>query len=439
MMKLSLAALLVISSLFVLRAQEKGVSFQNDLSWEQVLAKAKTENKLVFVDCLATWCGPCKAMDKDVYSNDSVGDYFNDHFVSVKMQMDTSAQDNDAIKARYADAHYISGTYKVNAYPSFLFFDNDGNIVHENTGYQKPADLIRTGQNALDPDKQYYTLLKSYQEGKKDYAGMPELARTTKMLGDKRLSQQIAADYMHGYLEKLSEDQFLLDQNQDFMAEYPSVITSKDRIFHLCMKEPGIVDAASHHVGGATEFATYIICKEEMEPKLKAAYETEVEPDWKRINDEITKKYGANYAIYASGNIINERINWYMHTKDHKDYAKWLTIKVDKEFKKNGIKNDPGSQVFFNDNAFNIFLFDDNKKDLETALIWMKKLNQMLSEPPSTYLDTEANLLYKLGRKEAAIKREMQAVSADPKDKEIAENLKKMHAGQPTWSTEGMK
>ena len=44
----------------------KGIHFVNGLSWQEVLQKAKAENKYIFVDCYATWCGPCKAMDKEV-------------------------------------------------------------------------------------------------------------------------------------------------------------------------------------------------------------------------------------------------------------------------------------------------------------------------------------------------------------------------------------
>ncbi len=99
----------------------KGIHFEQTLSWQQVKAKAKKENKFIFVDCYASWCGPCKAMDRDVYQNDTVGNFVNAHFIAVKMQMDTSKKDEEATKMHYADAHLLILSYKVYAYPTFLF------------------------------------------------------------------------------------------------------------------------------------------------------------------------------------------------------------------------------------------------------------------------------------------------------------------------------
>jgi len=56
-------------------------------------------------------------MDKDIYPNDTVGESVNKKFISVKVQMDTSKQDNEQVKAWYADAHSIMQQYKVIAFP----------------------------------------------------------------------------------------------------------------------------------------------------------------------------------------------------------------------------------------------------------------------------------------------------------------------------------
>ncbi len=62
------------------------------------------------------------AMEKDVYPDKAVGDFFNDKFISAKFQMDRTDKDEDAIKRRYLDAIVISGEYKVSSYPTYLFF-----------------------------------------------------------------------------------------------------------------------------------------------------------------------------------------------------------------------------------------------------------------------------------------------------------------------------
>src|SRR5690606_39985336 len=62
-------------------AQEKGIQFEHQTTWEKVKAKAKAENKHIFVDCFTTWCGPCKYMSSTIFPQEKVGYFFNAHFV----------------------------------------------------------------------------------------------------------------------------------------------------------------------------------------------------------------------------------------------------------------------------------------------------------------------------------------------------------------------
>src|SRR5688500_1947651 len=101
---------------------QNGISFESNLTWAEVKQKAKIENKYIFMDCFATWCLPCKQMDKEVYPNDTIGAFVNSNFISIKIQMDTSTSDGDDVKKKYKEASSIQREFKVSAFPTFLFF-----------------------------------------------------------------------------------------------------------------------------------------------------------------------------------------------------------------------------------------------------------------------------------------------------------------------------
>src|SRR5579863_10760388 len=85
----------------------KGIHFEHDLSWSAIQAKAKAENKYIFMDCFTTWCGPCRYMSTAIFPQKAAGDYMNEKFVCVAVQLDTTAKDDDQVKGWYTSAHAI--------------------------------------------------------------------------------------------------------------------------------------------------------------------------------------------------------------------------------------------------------------------------------------------------------------------------------------------
>ena len=80
---------------------------------EQAAAKAKAENKLVFMDCYTQWCGPCKKMAKDVFTQEMVGAYMNPKFVNIKVDMESD----------YGTP--LAKKLQITAYPTFVIFNGD--------------------------------------------------------------------------------------------------------------------------------------------------------------------------------------------------------------------------------------------------------------------------------------------------------------------------
>jgi thioredoxin-related protein len=142
---------------------DTGVHFEHNLSWTAIRAKAKAETKYIFMDCFTTWCGPCRFMSTKIFPQKESGDYMNDKFVSVKVQLDTTAKDAGNIKAWYADGHNIAVKYGVHAYPTYLIFAPDGHIIHRMVGSRlDPNSFITDVSATFDSTKQYYTLLDQY-------------------------------------------------------------------------------------------------------------------------------------------------------------------------------------------------------------------------------------------------------------------------------------
>ena len=144
-------------------AQEKGVQFEHNASWTEIKAKARTENKFIFMDCFTTWCGPCRYMSSTIFPTEEAGNFMNDKFICVKVQLDTTDNDDDYVKSWYKEGHDIAETYNVRAYPTYLVFDPNGNAVHRFVGAtQTAAEFIEKAKSSLNVETQYYVLLKQY-------------------------------------------------------------------------------------------------------------------------------------------------------------------------------------------------------------------------------------------------------------------------------------
>jgi thioredoxin-related protein len=407
----------------------QGINFEQNLSWLQIKEKSKAENKFIFMDCNATWCGPCRFMADSVFTQQKVGDFMNEKFISVKVQLDTTKNDNAYTRQWYKDAAEISKANKVTNLPAYLFFAPDGKVVHKDVGAKGGKSFIAIANTAVDPSKQYYTLIERFHSGDLMPEEMPVLVKATKDLGDKDTSLEIAKKYMHVYLDKLSEQDLLTKSNLEFIDENMEVLHSNDRVFSVYEKQFEKVDAILEYKGYSKSRIDYIITKEEITPSIKIAKSNNSTPDWKSITKVIKKKYKS---IYVGRNIAAAKVSWYRQKKDWKNYTKYLVEQMEYAGV-NDLQSGTSSLMMLNGNAWQIFKYSNNKKELEKALLWMKLALPM--DPRCTAcMDTKANLLYKLGRKQEAIVLEEKAYEVEgPEGKLFKETAEKMKRNEQTW------
>lgn len=152
MQKLLSLFLLTISALLF---SQESIDFQN-LSFKQILAKAKSEKKLVFIDAYAVWCGPCKMMEKNIFPLPAVKDYYNANFINARFDMEKGEGRDLAVK------------YGIRSYPSFLFLNGDGEVVMKNLGYMGENDFLTIAKEANNPKFRTASNKDLFDKGEKD-------------------------------------------------------------------------------------------------------------------------------------------------------------------------------------------------------------------------------------------------------------------------------
>ncbi len=398
--------------------QDSGIQFVHHLTWSDVQRKARAENKYIFMDCYTTWCGPCKLMSKTVFPQKAVGDEMNSRFIAVKMQLDTAATDNDEVKSMYGTAHAIARNYKVNVYPTFLFFNPNGDLVHRAVGSSEAEAFIAKAKEALSPETQYYTLLKKYNKGQKDSAFLHRLTLASMNAYDMENGSKIANDYFATQpdLYTFANLSLLKDMTQN----------STDKGFHIMLDNPAKVDSVLGK-GTANGVTQNIILQEDIYPKLfprrvNSPQELE-EPSWDSLAASLQNKYpaqAASLSAYSKVVFYMQKQEWEKFGPAVVDYMKSYGDNVD--------------EAQLNQFAWTVFQNCADGTCLQNALDWSKRSFEKEQNPE--FMDTYANLLYRLGKTDDALAWEQKALGlvSDAEKQGYQQTMEKMKAGEKTWN-----
>lgn len=383
-MRKTLFLLLVLFSISVSAAND-GISFIKDSTLVDALSKAKQENKLLFIDCYTTWCGPCKYMEKNVFPLKEVGDFYNKHFVCWKMDMETP------------EGVLIKNKYNVRGFPTYLFLNGNGELVHRGLGsfFDYNMFISHLGETALDSTKNYLGV------------------KTKVRFGDRSAETLLKYVQANPYA---SDNESLINQHYALVADSDKLSANS---WYLFKQHVNSTDAPifKFFVENKQKYES-VYGQKEVADKMVDIFNTCYREDSTKYND----LKSIDPVLFEKNKLMNDFYFtldlWkYQLPKDDKVIWKRLTVKMLEFLDREDVPT-PGDL-----NNMSWFVYENYKKFKDVAILkkaaeWSKR--SLLVEPENDqFIDTYAHIIFDLGQKKEAIKYEEKALkkAEEMKDK----------------------
>jgi thioredoxin-related protein len=193
--------ILLVFSFFLLQKNIAQVNFPK-ITWAEACKKAAASNKLIFLDAYTTWCAPCKMMEKEVFPRVPVGDFYNNNFICVKMNMEKG------------EGLALARKYNIHAFPTFIFANAEGKMLHTDAGGKSIDQTLAMGNLAMNPTERMDALDTKFLQG-----GSAE-EDFLKTYIDKRFNLQNYSHQAAAEAYLLLQNSWETPENIDFISKY---------------------------------------------------------------------------------------------------------------------------------------------------------------------------------------------------------------------------
>lgn len=376
-MKKNLFTTLIAIIALPLSVWSQGIRFEENHRLNDALGKAKTENKLIFIDAYASWCGPCKMMARDVFPQKKVGDYFNSHFINLKLDMEA------------AENLEIAKKYEVNVYPTYLFLNPGGEVVHRALGGMPAETLIEVAKTAGDSENNTMSVNKKIANGDRNYET----------------------------LTKYFDANPYSDNNELLAVEYFETLTNHQKtdkeawdIFNNYINNPSSAPF-QYFLNNITVFETKF-GKEALENKILNMFRNEYYSN----NENFENLKSIHPSLFEKAKtMIRVKETYTKFRKDNNNEDNWkIFMKVAAPY----LSKQTNNPMELNNMAWFVYenykKFDD-KKALKSSLEWAKKAYTLAPEK-DFIADTYAHILFDLNKKKEAIEIEEEALEIATKN-----------------------
>lgn len=190
-------------------------------SWDDVVQEAKRLDRIIFVDAYAVWCGPCKKMAAEVFTDPKVGEYYNKNFVNLKLD----AEKGEGLK--------FQEKYPISAFPTLFFIDPSGEVVQQVRGAQSVEGFLELGKKVLGRIDRSSDFAAEYEKGNREPELILNYIRALNKAG--KPSLKIANDYLR------SQKDLGTEFNLRFILE--ATVESDSRVFDLLIQYRSAIES----------------------------------------------------------------------------------------------------------------------------------------------------------------------------------------------------
>lgn len=198
-MKLKSIITTLVLAFAALTANAQGMEFMPEGSlFKDAIAKAQKENKMIFLDCYTSWCGPCKALAANVFPDKEVGDYMNPKFVCIKIDMEKG------------EGPELNRKFEVSAYPTMIIFNKNGEEIGRLVGGgSKELFLSRVKEKSVDSG--VAAMDKRFDDGDRDPQFLLKYVATLGASYKRERANDVAEAILQGKENTFVEDSVLAD------------------------------------------------------------------------------------------------------------------------------------------------------------------------------------------------------------------------------------
>ncbi len=386
--------------------QDRQILFQ-EKSWAEILDLAKQKKQYIFLDCYTSWCGPCKGMATNVFTNNKVADFMNANFICTHFDMEKGEGKNLHVKYK----SFIPG------FPTYLIIDSTEKVLYQSAGYMDPDKFIRSMSDGLSGNDSWVIMKERYNNNERNWDFLWVYTQALEKAYQKN-DINIVVKYI---LENLTIEDVSNNESaynlfktywKDTQTElFRTYMSQRFSLYRKYQKERFLED---HNI--------YKLYKRQVDDFVKACTEDTINYDFDAeqamINDLKRESFGERERLYAI-----MRINHAVKVRDFKTFFYLVDAGFDFEML------DSGCSAMIIDWVALMAENTKDKKALRKLIFYLPNLDKISQNHDlMRYRETRvyASILEKLGKKNEAMKYYKQADEEEAAFKEKYKDILKL-------------